>query len=219
MRTRSYEDSVHLYGRIWTVTALLVMLMIPLSISAYLGVWPEAEIILKGLAPVALIFYPSAVVEVLSYSPMMGAGATYLAFVTGNITNLKMPCALNAMENAGVKSNTEEGEIISTISVATSSIVTTTIIALGVLLFSPVLPYITDDDSIFAPAFQQVVPALFGALGATYFAKHWKISILPIAAILLCLAFKGDIGIGVLIPIGLIISLIGAHIMYKKKLV
>lgn len=219
MRTRSYEDSVHLYGRIWTVTALLVMLMIPLSISAYLGVWPEAEIILKGLAPVALIFYPSAVVEVLSYSPMMGAGATYLAFVTGNITNLKMPCALNAMENAGVKSNTAEGEIISTISVATSSIVTTAIIALGVLLFSPVLPYITDDDSIFAPAFQQVVPALFGALGATYFAKHWKICILPIAAILLCLAFKGDIGIGVLIPIGLIISLVGAHIMYKKKLV
>lgn len=219
MRTRSYEDSVHLYGRIWTVMALLVMLMIPLSISAYLGVWPEAEIILKGLAPVALIFYPSAVVEVLSYSPMMGAGATYLAFVTGNITNLKMPCALNAMENAGVKSNTEEGEIISTISVATSSIVTTAIIALGVLLFSPVLPYITDDDSIFAPAFQQVVPALFGALSATYFAKHWKISILPIAAILLCLAFKGDIGIGVLIPIGLIISLVGAHIMYKKKLV
>lgn len=219
MRTRSYEDSVHLYGRIWTVTALLVMLMIPISISAYLGVWPEAEIILKGLAPVALIFYPSAIVEVLTYSPMMGAGATYLAFVTGNITNLKMPCALNAMESAGVKSNTEEGEIISTISVATSSIVTTAIIALGVLLFSPVLPYITDDDSIFAPAFQQVVPALFGALGATYFAKHWKISILPIAAILLCLAFKGDIGIGVLIPIGLIVSLVGAHIMYKKKLV
>lgn len=219
MLGRNYMDSVHLYGRIWTVTALLVMLMIPISISAYLGVWPEANIILKGLAPVALIFYPSAVVEVISYSPMMGAGATYLGFVTGNITNLKMPCALNAMENAGVKSNTEEGEVISTISVATSSIVTTAIIALGVLLFSPVLPYLTDEGSPFAPAFQQVVPALFGALGATYFAKHWKISILPIAVILICLGVKGDIGIGVLIPIGLIVSLVGAHIMYKKKLV
>mgnify|MGYP000086048672 CR=1 FL=1 len=219
MLGRNYMDSVHLYGRIWTVTALLVMLMIPISISAYLGVWPEANIILKGLAPVALIFYPSAVVEVISYSPMMGAGATYLGFVTGNITNLKMPCALNAMENAGVKSNTEEGEVISTISVATSSIVTTAIIALGVLLFSPVLPYLTDESSPFAPAFQQVVPALFGALGATYFAKHWKISILPIAVILICLGVKGDIGIGVLIPIGLIVSLVGAHIMYKKKLV
>ena len=219
MKVKSYEDSAHLYGRIWTVTALLVMLMIPISISAYLGVWPQAEVILKGLAPVALIFYPSAIVEVLTYSPMMGAGATYLGFVTGNITNLKMPCALNAMENAGVKSNTEEGEIISTISVATSSIVTTVIIALGVLLFSPVLPYITGDDSVFAPAFQQVVPALFGALGATYFAKHWKISILPIVVILICLGVKGDIGVGVLIPIGLIVSLVGAHIMYKKKLV
>lgn len=219
MLGKNYMDSVHLYGRIWTVTALLVMLMIPLSISAYLGVWPEANTILKGLAPVALIFYPSAIVEVISYSPMMGAGATYLGFVTGNITNLKMPCALNAMENAGVKSNTEEGEVISTISVATSSIVTTVIIALGVLLFSPVLPYLTDESSPFAPAFQQVVPALFGALGATYFAKHWKISILPIAVILICLGVKGDIGVGVLIPIGLIVSLVGAHIMYKKKLV
>lgn len=219
MLGKNYMDSVHLYGRIWTVTALLVMLMIPVSISAYLDVWPQADIILKGLAPVALIFYPSAVVEVISYSPMMGAGATYLGFVTGNITNLKMPCALNAMENAGVKSNTEEGEVISTISVATSSIVTTAVIALGVLLFSPVLPYLTDAGSPFAPAFQQVVPALFGALGATYFAKHWKISILPIVVILICLGFKGDIGIGVLIPIGLIVSLVGAHIMYKKKLV
>lgn len=219
MKKRSYADSVHLYGRIWTVTALLLMLLIPVSISAYLGVWPQADIILKGLAPVALIFYPSAIIEVLSYAPMMGAGATYLAFVTGNITNLKMPCALNAMENAKVKANTPEGEVISTISVATSAIVTTVIIALGVLVFSPVLPFITDPDSAFAPAFQQVVPALFGALGASYFAKHWKISILPIAAVLIVLAFQGDIGIGVLIPIGLVVSLLGAHVMYKKKLV
>ena len=85
------------------------------------------------------------------------------------------------------------------------------------MAFSPILPYITDPDSPFAPAFQQVVPALFGALGATYFAKHWKISILPIAVVLIVLLFAGNTAIGVLIPVGVVVSLIGAHIMYKKK--
>ena len=107
--------------------------------------------------------------------------------------------------------------MISTISIATSSIVTTLIIALGVVAFSPVLPYITDPNSAFAPAFQQVVPALFGALGATYFAKHWKISILPIAVVLIVLLFAGNTAIGVLIPVGVVVSLLGAHLMYKKK--
>ena len=172
---------------------------------------------LEGLLPVAMLFYPSAIIEVLTYGPMLGSGGTYLSFVTGNISNLKLPCALNAMENAQVRATSEEGDVISTISIATSSIVTTLIIALGVVVFSPILPYITDPNSAFAPAFQQVVPALFGALGATYFAKHWKISILPIAAVLIVLLFAGNTAIGVLIPVGVVVSLLGAHLMYKKK--
>lgn len=217
MKNRSYEDSVHFYGRIWTVTALFVMLCIPTAICIHLDVWPQATKVLEGLLPVAMLFYPSAIIEVFTYGPMLGSGGTYLSFVTGNITNLKLPCALNSMENAKVRATSEEGDVISTISIASSSIVTTLIIALGVLAFSPILPYITDPSSPFAPAFQQVVPALFGALGATYFAKHWKISILPIAVVLIVLLFAGDTAVGVLIPVGVVVSLLGAHVMYKKK--
>ena len=217
MKNRSYEDSVHFYGRVWTVTALFVMFCIPISICIYFNVWPKATKVLEGLLPVAMLFYPSAIIEVLTYGPMLGSGGTYLSFVTGNISNLKLPCALNSMENAKVRATSEEGDVISTISIATSSIVTTLIIALGVVAFSPILPYITDPNSAFAPAFQQVVPALFGALGATYFAKHWKISILPIAEVLIVLLFAGNTAIGVLIPVGVVVSLLGAHLMYKKK--
>ena len=206
MKNRSYEDSVHFYGRIWTVTALFVMFCIPISICIYFNVWPKATKVLEGLLPVAMLFYPSAIIEVLTYGPMLGSGG-----------NLKLPCALNSMENAKVRATSEEGDVISTISIATSSIVTTLIIALGVVAFSPILPYITDPNSAFAPAFQQVVPALFGALGATYFAKHWKISILPIAVVLIVLLFAGNTAIGVLIPVGVVVSLLGAHLMYKKK--
>lgn len=216
MKNRTYSSSVHFYGIIWNITALLLFLMIPVAVCVHLGVWPQGSYVLKGLLPVAMIFYPTSVIEVFTYTPLLGAGGTYLSFVTGNITNLKLPCGLNAMENAGVRSNSEEGEVISTIAIATSSIVTTVIIALGVVVFTPVLPYLTDPTSPFAPAFKQVVPALFGALGISYFAKHWKLAVAPMAAVLIILLFSGSVGSGVLIPIGVVVALLSTHIMYKK---
>ena len=159
-----YIDKTHTYGRVWIFVTLALFLCIPALICYHLDVFPKAEMVFKGLATVAVVFYPTAVLEVLTYSPLLGTGGTYLGFVTGNITNLKLPVALNAMESAEVEPNTEKGEVISTISIAVSSIVTTVIIAVCVLAFRPVLHNITDKDSVFAPAFQQVTPALFGAL-------------------------------------------------------
>ena len=211
-----YINKTHRYGKIWMIVTLLLFLAIPTAICYHLGVSPKLGLIAKGLSTVALVFYPTAVLEVLTYSPLLGTGGTYLGFVTGNITNLKLPVALNSMESAGVDPNTEKGEIISTISIAVSSIVTTIIIAVSILAFYPVLHNITDPDSVFAPAFQQVTPALFGALCASYLAKHWRISILPIAVLVIVLLFNGTLGTGVLIPIGVVVSLVGAHLMYKK---
>ncbi|MGN0531522.1 MAG: hypothetical protein ACI4IN_01830 [Eubacterium sp.] len=211
-----YIIKTHRYGKIWMIVTLLLFLAIPATICYHLGVSPKLGLIAKGLSTVALVFYPTAVLEVLTYSPLLGTGGTYLGFVTGNITNLKLPVALNSMESAGVDPNTEKGEIISTISIAVSSIVTTIIIAVSILAFYPVLHNITDPDSVFAPAFQQVTPALFGALCASYLAKHWRISILPIAVLVIILLFNGTLGTGVLIPIGVVVSLVGAHLMYKK---
>lgn len=214
-----YINKTHRYGKIWMIVTLLMFLSVPTLICYHLGVSPKLEMIGKGLATVALVFYPTAVLEVLTYSPLLGTGGTYLGFVTGNITNLKLPVALSAMESAKAEPNTDEGEVISTISIAVSSIVTTIIIAVCVLAFFPILHNITDPASPFAPAFQQVTPALFGALCASYLAKHWKISVLPIAVLSFILIFNGTMGTGVLIPIGVIVSLLGAHIMFKKGIV
>ena len=214
-----YINKTHRYGKIWMIVTLFMFLSVPTLICYHLGVSPKLEMIGKGLATVALVFYPTAVLEVLTYSPLLGTGGTYLGFVTGNITNLKLPVALSAMESAKAEPNTDEGEVISTISIAVSSIVTTIIIAVCVLAFFPILHNITDPASPFAPAFQQVTPALFGALCASYLAKHWKISVLPIAVLSFILIFNGTMGTGVLIPIGVVVSLLGAHIMFKKGIV
>ena len=213
---KTYMDKVHTWGRIWCIASLIFFLCIPLAISLHLNVWPKADILGKGLASIAF-FFATGIIEVVAYSPMLGAGGTYLSFVTGNIMNLKMPCALNAMENAKVKANTEEGEVITTIAISASIIVTTIVIAVFVIIFAlnPGFSTLMSSDT-FAPAFQQVTYTIFGSLAATYFVKHWKISIFPIAAITVLLLFV-DPGIGVLIPVGVVLSMLGAHVMYKLK--
>ena len=213
---KTYMDKIHTYGRISCVASLIFFLCVPLAISLHFNVWPELSVVGKGLSAL-IIFFVTGIVEVVAYSPMLGAGGTYLSFVSGNIMNLKMPCAINAMENAKVKANTEEGEVITTIAIAASTITTTIIIAVFVLIFAlnPKFSEIMSSDT-FAPAFQQVTYTIFGSLAATYFVKHWKISIFPIAAVT-ALLFVVDPGIGVLIPIGVVLSMLGAHVMFKLK--
>ena len=216
---KTYFDRVHRWGKISSLTSLVFMLAIPLAICVYFDVWPAATTVFNGLLKIIPLFWPVAVIEVITYAPMLGAGGTYLSFVTGNITNLKLPCGLNAMQNADVRANTEEGEVISTIAIAASAITTTVIIALGVVLFSPVLPMMTAEGSPFTPAFQQVIPALFGALGAGYFAKHKKIFFLPVLSGVIVLLFAPTLPAGTLMFITVAISLLGAHMMYKKNMV
>lgn len=215
---KTYFDKTHTWGRIWTVAALVIFLMMPVAFSMHLHAWPKAEYFFKGLASVAIIFYPTGIIEVISYAPLLGAAGTYLSFVTGNIANLKLPCTMSALETSGYSVSSEEGEVISTIAVAVSSIVTTLIIALGVLLMSVTgfIQQLTSPESPIYPAFQQILPCLFGAIGAVYFYKHWKITIAPFVVVLCVLAFSGGTQVGILIPISVAVALIATHLMYKK---
>ena len=133
---RNYMQDTDHYGKLWVWTAVIVILMVPAAICLRYGAWPEMTAVLKGLLGVAPIYWTVGVIEVITYTPMLGVGGTYLAFVTGNLTSLKAPSALNAMENAGVKPGSEEGEVISTLAIATCSIVTTLVLALGVVLLA-----------------------------------------------------------------------------------
>ena len=218
-RERTYFDKVHTWGRLWTVGALITLLLVPVAICVHFNAWPPMQKVLEALAKVLPIYWGTAVIEVLTYTPMLGAGGTYLSFVTGNITNLKLPCGLNAMENAGVKANSEEGEVISTIAIGVSAITTTVIIAAGVLLFAPFLGRLTDPTSVFAPAFTYVLPALFGALGAGYFKKHWKISVFPILIGVVVLLFAPTLPSGTLLFVTIVASVGGALAMLKLRLV
>ena len=211
-----YMKKTDLYGKIWIWTAAVIIIMVPVAICVAFDAWPAFSGVLKGLLGVAPIFWTVGVIEVVTYTPMLGVGGTYLSFVTGNLTALKAPAALTAMENADAKPGSEEGEVISTIAIATSSIVTTLILALGVFGLTLVAPVL--DNPALKPAFDNILPALFGGLGVVYISKNWKLSIAPLVFMVVLFLLVPSLAgsVGVLVPVGVIIALVAARIMYKK---
>ena len=169
---RTYQDQLHVEGRLWMIGALLLFLSAPIILSIGTGVWPTFAHFIPGFIATAIIFWPVTTIEVFTFSPMLGVGSTYLAFVTGNLTSLKVPAALNAQDALGVEKGTDEGDVIATLAVASSSIITTLIIFVGALLIIPLTPLL--ESPALKPAFDNIIPALFGALGIVYISKRIK---------------------------------------------
>ncbi|MBQ4283111.1 MAG: hypothetical protein IJB96_04195 [Lachnospira sp.] len=213
---KQYNDSLHRIGRITSVLMIIFLIAVPFAIGFINHVSPDPTGFASGIAKVGIIYIPVAIVEFLVYSPMLGAGGSYLSFITGNVTNMKIPCVMNAKDIAGTEDGTPEHEIISTISVATSAITTTLVIVVGVVLLVPLQPVLNSE--VLAPAFNNVVPALFGALGLKYFLKSPKIAVVPLVLMsVLCILVPAAISQTslLLIPSGGLALLIG-YVLYKK---
>ena len=183
----SYLNGTHRLGRIFSVLTLIMLVGAPFAIGGILGAMPDLAAAARGFIAVGLVWTVSAVVEYLVYTPMLGAGGSYLAFITGNLINMKIPCAMNAREMTGAKTGTAENEVISTLSIATSSLVTILVLALGVLLMIPLQPVL--QSAVLKPAFANVVPALFGAMACQYFRKDPRLAVVPMCAMTLLFVF------------------------------
>ena len=213
----NYMDSVHRSGRAWGIIVAATLLSFPLILSLIFKTAPDFKILWKGILATAPMYWAVGIVEIFTYVPMLGAGGTYLSFVTGNISNLKLPCAIDAMERANVKATSEEGEVISTISIAVSSIVTTLIILVGVICIVPLTPIL--ESPVLVPAFDMILPALFGGLAVVFISKNAKLSIAPIALMLILFIFVPALNastVGIMVPVGVVFTVIVARILYKK---
>ena len=213
----SYIDSVHRDGTIWNLSVMALLLAFPLTVAAIFGAAPDWGALGIGLVATAPMYWAVGVIETITFVPMLGAGGSYLSFVTGNISNLKLPCAINALEQNGVSASSEEGEIISTIAIATSSIVTTIIIIIGVICIVPLTPIL--EAPVLEPAFAQILPALFGGLGVAFVSKNWKIAVAPIALMLVLFIFIPALNegtVGIMVPVSALFTIATARIMYKK---
>jgi hypothetical protein len=156
----------------------------------------------------------------MTYSPLLGTSATYLAFITGNLVNLKVPCVMNATEICGTKIGTDENEVISTMAVAFSSITTVTILSLGVVMLIPLTPILQSD--VLAPAFNWVISALFGALGYKYFKGNFKL-VVPALVFVIILGLIAPVfvikNMMIVILLAAIVTIVIARVLYSKKII
>lgn len=173
-----YNQRTHTIGRVVSVTTLILLVGAPFVLGAILGAMPDVGAVAKGFVSVGLVWMISGVAEYLIYTPMLGAGGGYLAFITGNLINMKIPCAISARDMVGAKTGTAENEVISTLSIAASSLVTILVLALGVLMLVPLQPILQSE--VLQPAFANVVPALFGAMAYKYFRGSMHIAAAPL---------------------------------------
>lgn len=212
-----YNNRTHVLGRTVCSITLVLLLGAPFVMGMHLGAMPNLPAAGKAFLAVGIVWFVSCIAEYLVYTPMLGAGGGYLAFITGNLINMKIPCAVNARDIVGAKTGTPENEIISTLSIATASLVTVVVLALGVALLIPLQPIL--QDPALQPAFENVVPALFGAMAYKYFRNNMKIAVIPLTVMSLLFIFVPSLTSStsfMILPSGAIAIGI-AYLMYKKR--
>ena len=215
-RNISYTDNIHFSGRIWFVLVYFFIYLFPLVTSIYFNAWPTWKQFISAAVGVVPVYWAVGIVEAFTYMPILGAGGSYLGFITGNMSNIKVPIAINAMESLGVRQGTEEGDVISTIVIAISSIVTCLIIVLFVILMVPLTPFFS--DPALKPAFDNVVPALFGGLMVVFISKNPKVGLPPVilcAALFILIPYLGEI-YPLIVPIVAVLTVVYARTLYKK---
>jgi len=213
----AYNERTHLFGRMACIITLVMLIGAPFVMGLYLGAMPDLGAVARGFLACGLVWAVSCVAEYLVYTPMLGAGGGYLAFITGNLINMKIPCAMNARDMVDAKTGTAENEIISTLSIATSSLVTILVLAAGVVALIPLQPIL--QAPALQPAFDNVVPALFGAMAYKYYRGNLKIAVLPLLTMgllfILVPSLTGSTSFMVL-PSGAI-AIGVAFLLHKKK--
>lgn len=220
-QSNTYTRSIHRTGRIGSVLAILWMLGIPAVMCAVYDMFPSIpDLLLFGSGLLAL-YVPTSISEVITYVPMLGS-ASYITFITGNVSNLKLPCALNALEMADVEQNTEAGDAVTTVAVAVSSIVTTLIVVFGVLLLVPLKPILESEPVKIAGGY--MLPALYGCLflsqmtskaGGTVIKGKLKAAVLPGLLVFLVHTFVMPVNRGIAILACIPLCMICALVLYR----
>lgn len=212
----AYDSRVHMVGRTTLIFGFILTFLPPIILWLYYGIMPPIKNLLNGIISISSVMLPVSIVEVLTFTPIIGASAMYMAYLTGNLSNMKIPSAAISMEVAEVKPSTQEGDIISTIGIAGSVVASEIVIALGVILIVPLSSQLS--SPVIQPAFQQILPALFGSIGAYYILKEWKLAVVPLICGIV-LSFIGGLPTAITIPLCVLASILSARFLYKKNII
>ena len=219
-----YLPYINKWGKITNWIGVLFAFAPAIVLAIVFKVVPPVNAILTGFVAIATAVGINWFLEPISYFPIIGSPGTYMAFIAGNISNLRIPCAAVAQKVANVEPGTEQATIVSTLGIAISILVNIVILTIGVLASNVILAALP--KSVFT-ALGFLLPALFGAIFAQFSMKKLKLA--PIA-LALGIGMTLAVNAGVfsfmpgrptyLITLVTVFGTIGiATFLYKKKLV
>lgn len=218
-----YLSYINKWGKITGWLGVLLSFGPAIVLAVVFKIVPPVNAILTAFVAIASAVGVNWFVEPISYFPVIGVPGTYMAFITGNISNLRIPCATVAQKMANVEPGTNEGTIVATLGMAVSVIVNIVILAFGVFAGAALLNSLPKEV---VAALNYLLPALFGAIFVQFAMKKLKIA--PIAlglGILLTLAVNN--GVFSFLPgrpsyittLGTVFGTIGIAIaLYKRKM-
>jgi len=215
-----FHNHINRLGIITSIIALLAMLAVPLGIAWIFGIdFSIGDALLASTSLIA-IYLPTAVAENISFYSVLGAGGMYLSSITGNILNMKLPVVVSAQKIVDAEPGTEKGDVVAIIAVGISSLVTVAILFVAMAFIgSWLLPIL--NHPVLQPGFNNVTPALLGAIAIPQFLDQKKLSITPIILVILLFLILGANGFGnyqSYILLGVMLLSVGAaYILYRKN--
>lgn len=156
-----YLPTVNRIGKITGYLGVLVSFLPAVMLAVVYGSLPKPEALLTAFISGTSAFGVLWFVEPISYFPVIGPAGTYMAFLSGNISNMRIPCASMAQVSAGVEPGTDKGSVVATIGMAISIIINVSVLTIGAILGSSVLSMLPGSVKT---ALGYLLPALFGAL-------------------------------------------------------
>lgn len=216
---KSYESALHTLGRWSTAIVLVALISVPLLIGIIYSVQVDIPATAAVILGVISMFGVIGAIEFVSYAPILGVGGQYLSFITGNIANMKLPAAISSVKVSGYAPGTKEAEIVSTIAIAISSLVTTAILVLGMVFLSSLLPVL--QSPTLSPAFTNMMPALLGALATPFFLKDYRTASVPMLLAAVLTLILGYAAISqlqaFLMPVMLAVAIGWSYFLFKRK--
>ena len=191
---QQFNSWIHRFCRITGVLLAIPMFGFPVVCSIIYGVWPSVIELWPAFLAMFLYLLPWWPAEHFGYMSVMGPGAMYMGYITGNITNLRMPATVGTLNALGIEPNTDKCHTLAIIACAGSVITSILVLALGMVAAVPLSPVLNSE--LLKPAFDYVLPALFGGLVAQSVLKGVKEFGLWIVLVAVCMFFASCTSLG-----------------------
>ncbi|MDR1642578.1 MAG: hypothetical protein LBT59_23055 [Clostridiales bacterium] len=174
-----YDLKVHRIGR-WTMLLATLASFLPIAISVlFFGAEIDLKAVGMAFTGVFMMFGINGFIEPFAFAPILGAGATYIAFTTGNVSQTKVPCVVSSQKIMGVEMGTPEGDVVATLATGVCSLVTTLEVAIGMIFVNVIYGFL--QSPLVKPGFDNILPAVLGAVSVLFISKMPKVGFVPYA--------------------------------------